>query len=259
MGTPVIIAGMHRSGTSLFANLIQEAGVHIGEKLRAATEYNRKGYFEDYDFVKLHDAILTHNQTSWCLEKYPAQWQITPSHQAQAESIIVSRHQLPIWGWKDPRTSLFLDFWHNQLPNALFLFIFRSAEEVVDSLRRRNDTELNYHFHGAWLLRQLGFSTFRMRRAINMWLGYNQAVVRFMKAHPEQSYLLDLADLPRQFSVLLQHLRSRHGLDMKDIPISTVMDRDLLQSTANRRVAAACRKCTAVSNLYSQLKSLSCR
>ncbi|MDP4350266.1 hypothetical protein QSG17_25820, partial [Escherichia coli] len=42
------------------------------------------------------------------------------------------------WGWKDPRTTLFLDFWSEFLPDARYLLVFRRPWEVVDSLFRRN-------------------------------------------------------------------------------------------------------------------------
>lgn len=43
------------------------------------------------------------------------------------------------WGWKEPRTTLFLDFWQERLPDARHLFVFQRPWEVVDSLFRRGD------------------------------------------------------------------------------------------------------------------------
>ncbi|MEL7418373.1 MAG: hypothetical protein AAGK10_07335 [Cyanobacteria bacterium J06555_3] len=45
----IIITGMHRSGTSLTASLLQSAGVYLGDRLMSADSGNAKGYFEDWD------------------------------------------------------------------------------------------------------------------------------------------------------------------------------------------------------------------
>ena len=50
-----IIAGMHRSGTSLTAALLQNVGVDIGQRLMGASYSNSKGHFENLDFVEFHD------------------------------------------------------------------------------------------------------------------------------------------------------------------------------------------------------------
>ena len=51
-GSPIIIAGMHRSGTSLAASLLQSAGLDVGERLMEGNWSNPRGHFEDLDFVK---------------------------------------------------------------------------------------------------------------------------------------------------------------------------------------------------------------
>jgi len=54
----LVIAGMHRSGTSLLAALASEAGFDMGARLLAAGPGNPGGHFEDLDFLELHDAAL---------------------------------------------------------------------------------------------------------------------------------------------------------------------------------------------------------
>ena len=49
--TALIIAGMHRSGTSLTASLFQSLGVNIGEKLLGPELGNIRGHFEDIAFA----------------------------------------------------------------------------------------------------------------------------------------------------------------------------------------------------------------
>ena len=51
----LIIVGMHRSGTSLITQWLYRCGLSIGNKLAPADIGNVEGYFEDSDFLKLHE------------------------------------------------------------------------------------------------------------------------------------------------------------------------------------------------------------
>lgn len=255
--TPVIVTGMHRSGTSLLANLLLKAGVDMGRLLLEPDAGNRRGYFEDDDFVALHKEILADNGTSWFLDNAPAEFCVTDERAAQARRLIAIRADRSAWGWKDPRTALLLDFWVELLPNAKFVFIFRDAEQVVDSLRRRGDNKLIHQFHGAWPLRKLGFSTFRVRRAIDMWLRYNEEIVRFVKTHPEQSQVLSLASLQSQWPVFLGHMRETWGFNVKDIDVSSVLERKLLSTDVSWWIARTCRRRHDVEAMTKELLRLS--
>lgn len=54
----IIIAGMHRSGTSLTASLLQNLGVNIGKQLVGVDYGNIKGHFENVDFVDFHKSVF---------------------------------------------------------------------------------------------------------------------------------------------------------------------------------------------------------
>ena len=56
--TVLVITGMHRSGTSLIAAILREAGVHLGDQLIGADTGNIRGHFEDVDFVQFHQTVL---------------------------------------------------------------------------------------------------------------------------------------------------------------------------------------------------------
>src|SRR3954453_24026745 len=56
---PVVITGMHRSGTSLVASYLSSLGVGLGDRLLAADARNPHGYFEDADFRELHGEMLS--------------------------------------------------------------------------------------------------------------------------------------------------------------------------------------------------------
>ncbi len=71
----LIIIGMHRSGTSLTASLLQSAGLHIGRNLMGPSEGNVKGHFENLDFFEFHRQVLRSqgiNENGWTLQEIMA-------------------------------------------------------------------------------------------------------------------------------------------------------------------------------------------
>jgi len=47
----LIIAGMHRSGTSLISQWLNRCGLNLGENMIGASSGNVEGHFEDIDFI----------------------------------------------------------------------------------------------------------------------------------------------------------------------------------------------------------------
>ncbi|MCX7415143.1 MAG: hypothetical protein NTY25_01445, partial [Planctomycetia bacterium] len=98
-----------------------------------------------------------------------------------------------LWGWKDPRTILFLDFWHALLPNAKYLFVFRSPWEVIESFFRRGDGEFIYN----------------PSLAVSVWLHYNRLIVDFVKRHPSQCVLKELSQAVEDPAGVFHEMRDR--------------------------------------------------
>ncbi|MEM7165652.1 MAG: sulfotransferase [Planctomycetota bacterium] len=224
MGTPLIITGMHRSGTSLLANLLQEAGVAMGQVLEAASSFNPKGHFEDRDFMELHREALGGGDGE-LLYTATAEQELTLTEplQQRAREYVQQRADLPLWGFKDPRTTLFLNDWRQLLPEARFVFVYRSPEFVVNSLRRRRDPPL-------FVRAANGNETFLWRRAADMWVSYNQRVLRFLAEHPQRCVLLCADSLATDFEPFLDAVRQSWQLPLHAIDTSDVFDPKLMRS-----------------------------
>jgi hypothetical protein len=63
----------------------------------------------------------------------------TPREASRAAEILAARAGRPLWGWKDPRTCLFLDFWKARVPQAQYLCVYRNPLDVILSLARRGE------------------------------------------------------------------------------------------------------------------------
>jgi GT2 family glycosyltransferase/glycosyltransferase involved in cell wall biosynthesis len=170
-----IIAGMHRSGTSLTASLLQKIGVNIGENLVGPAYGNIKGHFENVDFVEFHKAILRSQGIDDLGCTLAKKLVVSDEYVAPAKKIINHSQIHSIWGWKDPRTTLFLNFWLNLLPDANVICVYRSPWEVVDSLYRRATDERLFN---------------NPEMAVQMWIHYNRKVLEFHQDFPQRCLLV---------------------------------------------------------------------
>lgn len=140
---PVAIVGMHRSGTSMVAKLLQQAGLFLGEEadLMPPAEENPEGFFEHLGFVRLNDAVLNAAGAGWdCPPRPEIDWGsgTFESFREEARNLASPLRAAPVWGWKDPRTSLTLPFWRSALGPLRSVVVVRNPLEVVTSLHRRN-------------------------------------------------------------------------------------------------------------------------
>jgi len=96
------------------------------------------GHFEDIDFEELHrEAILRRwpRSLGWIPEEPVMRFR--RRERKRARKLVADRAALPAWGWKDPRSILFLDEWIQLIPGLVVIAIARPREQVIDSLLRR--------------------------------------------------------------------------------------------------------------------------
>ena len=193
------IAGMHRSGTSLVASLVAGAGVSLGERLLGAGRGNERGHFEDLDFQELHQKALRasgFHGDGIIPEGRPA---MPPGLGAVAGELVAARRagDRP-WGWKDPRTLLFLDDWVERVPEAGWLLVFRSPWEVADSLFRRLDEPC----------------VSDPLLALRAWRHANRLLLDFARRHPGRCLVRELGQITADPAGTFATLRDRFGLPL---------------------------------------------
>jgi hypothetical protein len=176
---PIIVAGMHRSGTSAVARLIQKFGVNVGTDLLPATEGNVYGHFEEINFVRFHDALITRHfpdRAPFCewLPLADSDVDYSDSERAQGSLLWQVHHAVGGGGWKDPRTSLFLDLWNNIIPDAKVIVCLRHPYRVHRSLLRRGEPFLHVDYSAA----------------IAGWTVYNQRILAALSELPKDRYLI---------------------------------------------------------------------
>ena len=142
----ILILGMHRSGTSAVAGLLQHLGLFLGSRLLPAQDDNPKGFFEHAELVEAHDALLDSFETSWADPlDLPKGWEHDPKIRPIRNRIveIIRRDFIgeQTWGVKDPRMCRLLPMWRDILDEldigTKILIVARPPSEVVASLAER--------------------------------------------------------------------------------------------------------------------------
>ena len=148
---PIILTGMHRSGTSLLSKIFQNEGVLLGNQ-------------KDIN----NESVFFQNINKWILSSYGCSWNTIEDLEISIDDkrfdmmlfkmkkLIESRLNYKYfglcsfilrksffnlkdnWGWKDPRSIVTLPFWMNLFPNAKVIVLLRHPFDVVNSLLERN-------------------------------------------------------------------------------------------------------------------------
>lgn len=134
----ICVLGMHRSGTSLLASVLQDAGVRMGEQLLTPAADNPKGYFEDTDFVSFHEGCLSRRGLDYAAPG-SAKLVWTDAERETASGLLESRRGGTPFGWKDPRTCVFAHEWAGLDAGLRFVALIRRPAAVAASLIRRGE------------------------------------------------------------------------------------------------------------------------
>jgi hypothetical protein len=148
---PLIVIGMHRSGTSLVSRMLERLGVHMGR----AQEHNAEALF----FLRANEWILSQCGAAWDhpeplaymldnppLRQLAAQYlrdMLSAPNSAQFVGVADRlRGRTPLtmtrpWGWKDPRNTFTLGLWLEIFPQARVIHVLRHGVDVAASLRTR--------------------------------------------------------------------------------------------------------------------------
>jgi hypothetical protein len=144
----IFVLGMHRSGTSAITRLLNILGADLGKNLLAGDpDINKKGFWENFRLINLHDQILESLETRWYdFRELSIDWWLEEPMQEYYSRIMeilqqdFSSHRLMLV--KDPRISRMLPFWLEFLKSnggtPKCVLVMRNPLEVARSISRRD-------------------------------------------------------------------------------------------------------------------------
>ena len=181
--TALIVLGMHRSGTSAYARVLNLCGAHLPANLRPPKlRNNPKGSWEPEEVVALNERVLRHLGGAWNLVDFELPEDalrdefahdvvaLLAAEYGGAATILI----------KDPRVCVLAPLWHAALDRAgyrpVYVVPVRDPLEVAQSLHERGDMSVS--------------------EGLALWLSYMQRVVEFSDTGAEMAWVryTDLLD-----------------------------------------------------------------
>lgn len=148
---PIIIIGMHRSGTSMLCNMLGELGIFFG---RDQTQVNYESSF----FLEINRWLFEQCGATWdrpaAVKELFAHDQLCAVLREYMVKVLRSRYSVNFlgtrekdgvfalsgpWGWKDPRNTYTLPLWLDIFPQARVLNVVRNGIDVAQSLKVREE------------------------------------------------------------------------------------------------------------------------
>lgn len=207
MNQPLLILGMHRSGTSCLAGGLECAGLHLG-KVNISAGFNKKGNRENERIRDLHDDVLGSHGFSWDNPPTHAlDWTDKQIIELDLRTEEMARHAR--WGMKDPRAVFCLTGWQ-KLFRPKFIVTFRHPIAVARSLAFRAEK---------W------GETLRQEKALDLWCSYNLQILAetrntdtpFIRYdQPTETYLKNLEKIAKILDLDAVKVKEFHSDDLRN-------------------------------------------
>jgi len=146
----VIVHGVHRSGTSLCASILEQAGLWFAEdefKMPAQAD-NPNGFWERTDVTELNDQILALMGSSWFTFKDKisddTQLSIQSKLGDEIQQVSDRLESKKNWFLKDPRLCLTWSAWKPHLSATDHIVVHRHPNAVAKSLHARNGIPIEH-------------------------------------------------------------------------------------------------------------------
>jgi hypothetical protein len=232
---PVVVIGMHRSGSSMLVRCMEKLGFFAGlsQDQNAESEYfqilNRWIFWQvnatwDNPFCFRFVSDFLRSVTVRALELRVA----SPDRQNylgyEKASRIRDLRKLDFpWGWKDPRNTFTVEFWQQVFPGLRVIHIYRNPVDVAASLReralaRRTAIEARIAAQGleSLLAANVQFETssrvVNLAEGVDLWEAYAEKAISVCAALGANALSVQYEDLLDRPAELLAEIANFAGL-----------------------------------------------
>jgi hypothetical protein len=239
----LVVTGMHRSGTSVITQWLNKCGLHVGDNLMGAGTGNDDGHYEDLDFLHAHQAILRGHRLADKGYTTPLK-RLKEEEKDRLKDIISYKNGFnQQWGWKDPRTCLFLDTYRQLIPDAFYFVVLRDYQSVVSSLIFRMYKHAVKKYDSRKGLSKFIWEHFKKKRRmkvllknhaesyLKVWIDYNEAILQHLQHLPGDSYIVaDYTILYEHDKTVFEHLTHEWGFVLNHFNFKNIYKENLLHS-----------------------------
>ena len=133
------------------------------------------------------------------------------------------------------RTCLFLDTYHNLLPDAFYFVVLRDYQSVISSLVHRMYKQKETKYAGQkgiggflWkhFIKKNKMEVLRKKytqRFLKIWINYNQAILQHINRLPDEQYLVaDYTVLIDNDKLVFEQLARHHGFSLHYFDFSAI-------------------------------------
>jgi hypothetical protein len=213
----VVVLGMHRSGTSAAARVVNLLGVPLlSGDLLPPDDANPRGYWESEALRRFDDELLLAIGGTWSRPPASPEWALANGLRERARSSFGAAFRGE-WLWKDPRASVTLPFWLSTFGfSPAVVLVHRDPREVAASLERRD-----------------GFSP---RRSLALWERYVRSGLEVATGLPAfVTGYSELVDDPEGWSHRVAEFLRSQGFSVSGArpgEVAAFVDADLRRSVA---------------------------
>lgn len=250
--TVLVVAGFHRSGTSMATELLMRAGLHVGQDLIGANPSNPYGHFEDREVVRLHDRLLADAGRTWHVDEPFTPVVTVDRWRTMARMVDRRQARHRTWGFKDPRVCFYLSAWKYLVPEMRTLVVYRDPRECAWSLERRHARDL-HRASGPAELHRLFWE--RPDHALRMWVEHNRALVEFARRHREHTLVVP-HDAVTDGLGLVAAVNDALGTGLIELDPREVFDPSVTRGRPGRQAVSSPDTVEAVLSTWADLEDL---
>ena len=240
----ILVAGMHRSGTSALTRVFSLLGADLPKRLAPALPKNNEtGFWESVDLMLEHDALLASAGSFW------SDWtEFNPAWYASAEALkykeiigkIVQEDfaDSSLFVIKDPRICRFLPFWLDLLKDLevkpFIIIPVRNPLEVALSLKKRDGFPLakggllwlRHVLDAVYHAQDYPIAFLSYEQLMQDWQGFVQSMqAQIDLAFPRQSILSSL-----EIEGYLEDEQKHNSVSLEDLKQSTEFSPFIIQA-----------------------------
>lgn len=171
-----VVLGMHKSGTTLVAKLLHQAGIAMVEHEPDGT-YDEGAFYERQTCYRLNLRLLGWPDDEILFRQPPEKLHLQPNDAKMMQTIIADNEASHAdWGFKDPRTCLTYPEWAQYLPPHRLIVVFRPVEDIWPRYKYQG-----WRFWKHWA---------RAVALVRTWCLYNAAILYILQRTQQEALVL---------------------------------------------------------------------